>query len=189
VIGCVGRLQAVKGHRVLIEALPELCREVPDLVCVIVGDGPERAGLQRLAERLRVAERVVWTGSRRDIENFVPFFRVFVMPSISEAFGIAAAEALYAGVPVVASRIGGLPEVVDHGKDGYLVPSQDPGALARSVALILKDQELAATMRANALAKRQRFAAKVLAEQWASVYDELVNTRGGNGRSGAVINH
>lgn len=170
IIGTVGRLLPVKGHRYLLEALPAVLKQHPRTRCVIVGDGPEREALQALARDLGVAEAVTWTGARKDIQNFVPYFDVFAMPSLSEAFGIAAAEAAACGVPVVASAVGGLPEVIQDGLTGFLVPSQDPAALAAKIGLLLSDRSLRERMGSLAERSVERFSSTVLSGQWDEVY-------------------
>jgi glycosyltransferase involved in cell wall biosynthesis len=172
-LGAVGRLLPVKGHRVLLEALPAIRREFPSLSCVLIGDGSEAETLRALAQRLGVADCVHWLGTRTDVQNFLPFLDVVVMPSLSEAFGIAAAEALGCGVPVIASRVGGLSEVVDHGKTGLLVEAGDAVALASAVLDLLRDDGKRRAMGENGKSSALRFSAERLARDWARIYDEV----------------
>lgn len=148
----VGRLHRQKGVDTLIRALPLL---PPAATVLLVGDGPERAALRRLATGLGVADRVTITG-------FVPHGRVpgllagadvVVLPSRYEELGTALVEAMAAGRPVVASRVGGIPELVRDGTDGLLVPPDDPAELAKAITRVLANPVLAAELGASGRAR------------------------------------
>ncbi|MCL5289999.1 MAG: glycosyltransferase [Firmicutes bacterium] len=173
VIGTVGRLLPVKGHRYLIEALPDILQAYPDLKCVIIGDGDEKNALVELAEKLKVTEAVCWLGARRDIENFIPYLDIFVMPSLSEAFGIAAAEASACGVPVVASAVGGLPEVIVNGTTGVLVPPGNAKAISKEVKRLLSEEQTRIAMGLAGKNHVRKFSAEEMACQLAAVYDSV----------------
>lgn len=132
VLGIVGRLAEQKGHSVLLEALPEVISRFPELALVIIGDGPDRQSLEEKAALLGVARHIVWMGGKPQDEVFGLYgvMDIFVMPSRFEGFGLVAAEAMAAGLPVVASDIEGLREVVEHEKTGYLCPAGDIRHLA-----------------------------------------------------------
>jgi len=137
VIGTVARLEEpTKGLAVLLEAMALLKKSSDDRAFLlwIVGDGPAKHALQNLSERLGLSQDVVFAGERRDVEQILHTLSLFVQPSLSEGFGIAIAEAMAAGLPVVASAVGGIPEVVLHGQTGWLVPPGDPWALAQAIA-------------------------------------------------------
>lgn len=137
IVGCVGRLTEEKGHRFLLPML----RRLPKAVLVIVGDGPERAGLHREAERHGVGDRMKLVGEI-DSAEILPAFDVYVQPSLYESQGLAILEAMAAGVPIVATRVGGVGAVVQEGRTGLLVPAADPEALAASVSRLLREREL-----------------------------------------------
>ena len=133
-----------KGIRFLIEAAAKLTGRFPELQLVLAGDGFERPELAQLAERLGIAQRVTFLGW---VPNAAlpPYYRaaaVSVIPSLEEGFGIPAAEAMGCGVPVVATDAGGLPEVVEHGVTGLVVPRGDADALAGAIGSLLADPEL-----------------------------------------------
>jgi N-acetyl-alpha-D-glucosaminyl L-malate synthase BshA len=136
-----------------------ILRESREVALVLVGEGPERPQVQALAAELGVADRVVCLGALSRFAQWLACADLFLMPSETESFGLAALEALACGVPVIASEVGGLPEVVRHGETGLLVPPADPGALASAIAELLDDEprrrRLGAAARADAL---QRFA-------------------------------
>ncbi|MBJ6984071.1 glycosyltransferase [Luteimonas sp. MC1750] len=142
VVACVGRLVALKNHRLLLGQVPELATTFPRLHVVLLGDGPERAALERQAQALGIAERVLFAGTRRDVPKLLPGVDVFALPSLTEGLSIALLEACAAGLPVVASDVGGNPEIVRHGRTGLLVPVDDGDALRAALLRILGDRPL-----------------------------------------------
>lgn len=153
---CVGRLAPSKGQDTLIQAVALLKDTVKELSVEFVGDGPQKAAYQRLAEELGVADRCAFVGyvSHDEVLARMATASVCVVPSRSEAFGWVNIEAMSIGRPVVASNVGGIPEIIRDGQDGFLVPPDAPQALADKLRLILSDPALRAAMGQNA---RQRF--------------------------------
>ena len=143
-LGVVARLEPEKGHRHLIDAMPAILRAVPETWLAIIGEGSEADALRARATALgsRVAARVVFTGRRDDVSALTSDLTLAVLPSIREAQGISLLEAMARGIPVVASAVGGIPEVVTDGVDGRLVPPGDPVALADAIIELLRDREL-----------------------------------------------
>jgi glycosyltransferase involved in cell wall biosynthesis len=148
VILTAGRLNYQKGLHVLIEALPLIKKELQDVKLVIVGDGEERPRLKKLAQTLDVAESVVFTGSlhHEDLPQAFASADVFVLPSFFESFGITLIEAQATAKPVVATRVGGIPEVVMNGESGTLVEPGKPNKLANAIITILSDRNMAVRM-------------------------------------------
>jgi len=138
-IGCVGRLSPEKGHAFLLRALPAIVAAFPRAGCVLAGDGPSRASLEDEARRLGMADRVVFLGHRGDVPGILSALDLFVQPSLYEGFGMSLLEAMAARLPIVASRVGGIPEVVDDQVTGLLVPPADAQALGRAVTALLGD--------------------------------------------------
>src|SRR5205814_955711 len=124
----------VKNIPTVIQIFAEVRRRVLSKL-VMVGDGPEKAGAEQLVRELGLERDVLFLGNQDCMEELLPLADVFLLPSSSESFGLVALEAMSAEVPVVASNIGGLPEVVDHGATGYL---HDPGHTAGFVSSALK---------------------------------------------------
>ena len=142
-LGAVGRLSPEKGHVHIVRALPAIIAAFPQAGLVLAGDGPERPRLEAEARRLGVAERVEFLGQRRDVHRILAALDLFLQPSLYEGFGLSLLEAMASRLPVVASRVGGIPEIVDDGESGVLVPPGDPGALAGAAIAILRDPERA----------------------------------------------
>lgn len=148
VIGIVGRLARQKGHVHLLEAFAAIAGRVPGASLLIVGDGPERDALETTAATLGVEKRVCWLGAVPPGEalSLYAVMDVFAMPSLFEGFGLTAVEAMAAGLPVVASDVEGLNEVVEEGVTGYLCPAGDSSRLAERLLELLTNTDLAREM-------------------------------------------
>jgi glycosyltransferase involved in cell wall biosynthesis len=145
VIGTVGRLSAEKGGvDLLIRAVSRLRSEHPQVRLVIVGDGPLREGLEEVAARL--GEDVIFTGTRTDVARLLNAMDLFVLPSLHEAFPIAILEAMAVRLPVVATRVGGVPEVIRDGTTGLLVPPNDEQALHQALRRLLAEPQFAGSL-------------------------------------------
>lgn len=148
VILSVGRLSKEKAHADLILAFQQLCGTNADYKLVIVGDGPERANLEAAASPLE--KRLVFTGQINDVQPFYAMADVFVLPSHSEGSPNVLLEAMAAEVPVVATAVGGVPQIVEDGESALLVPAQDPSALAEAIQRLIIGRELAGRLTRNA---------------------------------------
>ncbi|HZN02441.1 MAG TPA: glycosyltransferase [Candidatus Polarisedimenticolia bacterium] len=143
VAGTLGRLdEPKKGLRVFIAAAARVAAADPHACFVLIGDGPARAGLERKAAALGLGDRVRFLGERTDALSLLPGLDLLVQPSLWEGFGLSVLEGMAAGVPVVATRVGGLVEVVRDGVDGVLVPPEDAPRLAEAIAALFADPEL-----------------------------------------------
>lgn len=145
-IGAVGELAVRKGHRYLMEALPAIIQAIPDARLVLLGrfhraDHVSRS-LRRFQLRNGLARRVHWLGRRDNVQDYLAAMNVCVVPSVEEPLGLVAVEAQAAGIPVIATRVGGLPEIVEHEKTGLLVPARDPEAIANAVIRLRQDAAL-----------------------------------------------
>lgn len=140
IIGCVGNLRSVKGHRYLIQSMPLILERFPNARLILVGDGPLRSELEQLAEKFRVREKTVFLGYRTDIPELMNIFDIFVLPSLSEGLSNVLLEAMAASKPVVATNVGGNPEVVENYKTGILIPPKNPVMLAQAVNDLLSDE-------------------------------------------------
>ncbi len=132
VLGVVASLTPKKGHEHLIRALP-LLKQPGRFRLLLAGEGPERSRLAQLAESLGVAGQLTFLGLQRNVADVLALLDLFVLPSLTEGMPLALLEAMAAGVPVLATSVGGVPEVVRHGKTGWLVPAASSSALAEAI--------------------------------------------------------
>lgn len=152
VIGCVGRLVSLKNHRLLLAHLPGLVRVHQNLRVVLAGDGPLHAELLAQARALGMTDHVLFLGARTDIANILPAFDIFALPSQTEGLSIALLEACATGLAIVATDVGGNPEIVHDGSTGTLVPVDDGPALEAALDTLLRDAALRARLGAAACA-------------------------------------
>jgi len=177
VAGAITRFYPVKGTHYLIEAFAQVVQALPRARLLLVGDGPDRAALERQARELGIAEQVTFAGFERDVEAHLQLCWVSVVPSIEEGLGLAAIESMAAGVPVVASRVGGLPEVVTDGVTGRLVPRGGVDETAQAILQILGDDDLRKTMGDACRADSRRFSMERYVERMELVYSDLTRLK------------
>jgi glycosyltransferase involved in cell wall biosynthesis len=168
IIATVAVLRPKKGIEVLLEA----ARSVRKAYFVIIGDGPLRAEWTKLAETLGVADRVRWAGFRSDVDALLAGCDLFVHPSLDDAFPTVLLEAMAAGLPIVASRVGGIPEIVNPGVTGELVPPGDPAALAAAINALLGSDDTMRLMRTAAESNASRFSTAAWIDRLSAVYRE-----------------
>lgn len=174
-VGYLGRLEPVKGGEYFVTAAALLAGDDAETRFVVAGTGTSEPLLWRLAAELGLADRLEFAGYASSAPAFLGGLDVVVVPSLSEASGLTAMEALALGVPVVATRVGGLPEVIADGETGLLVPPADPGALAAAVRRLLGDPELAGRLAAAGADRvAELFTVERMVAGYVSVYEELV---------------
>ena len=176
-IGIIARLAPQKGHRVLFDALPAILSRVPEARVRVVGheELSTVAELRAYAAARGVAERVQFDGFRGDVPSLLRELDLVVLPSLWEGFGLGLLEAMAAGLPVVATAVGPVPEVVVDGQTGLLVPPEDPPALAEAVARVLLDPALAERLgRAGRARVEQEFTVERTVERTDALYRELL---------------
>jgi glycosyltransferase involved in cell wall biosynthesis len=173
VVGVVARLEPEKGHPTLLDAWPAVLQGVPKATLLIVGEGSRREDLECQATALGIARRVVFTGRRDDVPEVTAALDVAVLPSYREAQGLSILEAMALSRPVVASRVGGIPEVIEDGVSGLLVPPRDPAALAGAIVRLLKDHPLADMIgRAGHDVVHDRFCVGLMVKAIERIYDD-----------------
>lgn len=178
-IGVVGEVIARKGHRYLFEAMPAILEKIPDARLVVIGRFHRQEkctrALRLIQKKLKLHRRIHWLGRRDNVNAYLSTMNVVVVPSIVEPLGLVAVEAQAVGVPVVASNVGGLPEIVRHGESGLLVPARDPAAIASAVVRLHEDESLRLKIVANGKAEAaQLFDPARLTAQVVEAYQELM---------------
>lgn len=153
VVGTIANFYRTKALDVLLHAMARAADEHQNLQLVLVGDGQERPSIERLIRELGLEDRVVLTGQLPEGRRLLPAFDIFVLASRKEGLPLALLEAMAAGLPVIVTQVGGMPEVVDHGHAGLTVPPEDPEELAAAMLDLISSPELAATLGRDA---RQR---------------------------------
>ncbi len=178
---CVARLDPQKGHETLIHAWKSVSAHSPSARLVLaggtqLGDDDYAQGLKRLASSLGIAAKVIFAGVRRDVTDLMAACNVLAMSSRWEGFGIVFLEAMRAGRPVVATTVGGIPEVVVGGESGLLVRPDDPQELASALIRLIDDRGMAKDMGDQGrLRFEQRFMAEQMLDKIADIYDRILN--------------
>jgi glycosyltransferase involved in cell wall biosynthesis len=183
----VAGIRHVKGIDVLVEAAARVVAAVPDVRFVVAGDGPDRSKAEAQARALGVDRAFEFLGHRDDVPALMAEADVFVLPSRSEAFPNALLEAMAAGLPVVASRVGGVVELVEHGHTGLIVAPDDPDALAGSLIQLLRESARAAAIGAAARESvRARYSVDRMVQQFEALYIAELELRAPHAIAGAV---
>lgn len=179
VIGVVAQLIQRKGHRYLLQALPELLPEFPGLRVLFFGQGPEEGALRRQITELGLDRVVILAGFRRDIARILPCLTLLAHPAIREGLGVSLLQASCAGVPIVACQVGGIPEAVQDGVNGLLVPPANVTALREAVRRLLGDPALAQHLgRGGRELMRRDFSVAAMVEGNLAVYRQVLAERG-----------
>jgi glycosyltransferase involved in cell wall biosynthesis len=172
IVGNVARLAEQKGHRDLVAAAPSVLERHPEVRFVVAGDGELRAELEELARPL--GDSFVFLGAREDVPDVLASCELFAYPSRFEGLCLAVIEAQAAGVPVVATPVGGIRENVVDGETGLLVPAQDPDALARAIVRLLDDPALACSLATRAKPRvLARYSREKMIERTLALYDSM----------------
>ncbi|MBI4175326.1 glycosyltransferase family 4 protein [Candidatus Berkelbacteria bacterium] len=176
-IGMLGSLVPLKAHADVIHALPLINQNISNVMLHVIGDGPMRGKLEKLAHKLGVATQIVWHGHLAEPRPMVAGWDVFISASTSESFGLSIAEAMAEGVPVVATRVGAVPEIVTSAT-GRLVPVHNPHDLAKAIIDLLPRRELRQKMgEAAAQRIRNHFTIAQMVEKTADLYREMTQGR------------
>jgi glycosyltransferase involved in cell wall biosynthesis len=178
VVGLVARLDhRAKGHIELLQAL-SLLKDRHTVHALMVGGGRRQEEMQQLAASLGLAQVVHFLGNRKDVPRLLAAMDIFVLPSHSEGVSLAVLEAMAAGLPVIVSEVGGLPEIVQHEDTGLLIPPKDPEALAQSLARVLEEPGLAQRLGQKAREQvQEKYSLERLAQILNQSYDELVQRK------------
>jgi glycosyltransferase involved in cell wall biosynthesis len=176
----VGRLSREKAQIDLLAAYKRLGATNPDISSklIIVGDGPERRRLEAAADAHGIRERVIFTGQISEVQLFYAAAQVFVLPSHSEGSPNVLLEAMAANLPIVATAVGGVPEILEDNESALLVPANDPQAMAAAIARVLTNQNLAERLTNNSAALiASRFTPEQYVRSLTEIYREVIDSR------------
>lgn len=162
-IGIVGRLSVIKGHDLLIKAMASVVEEIPNVLLLIIGDGPNLQMIKNMVSDLNIDANVEFVGHVSDVVPYLSRLDVFILPSVMEGLPIAIIEAIACGLPVIASNVAGIPDIVIDGKTGLLLQERSPEQTSKAILTLLKDKELARKMGKQA---RQHAQKKFSSERW-----------------------
>jgi glycosyltransferase involved in cell wall biosynthesis len=178
VVITVAVLRPPKGIDRLIRAMAQLADTDPALTLLIVGDGDERATLEGLAAKLGISDRVIFAGFRDDVHALLQVAELFVLPTLWEALPTVLMEAMAAGLPIVASNVGGIPDMVRDGVEGVLVEKDNVPALADAIQIIMGDETLRSAMARAARARVEaEFSLPIQAGKLADLYRRIGEAR------------
>jgi glycosyltransferase involved in cell wall biosynthesis len=180
VIGNIGRIGVQKGHSYLIEAVNIVRRELPNVKLLIVGT-PEPDGtyekLRSMVAQLGLKAHVVFTGYRDDIGSVLVTIDIFALPSLWEGFGLVLLEAMSMKKPIIASCVDSIPEIVQDGVQGILVPPRDVEALAQAILYLARSPELRTRMGTAGSRRVEQFSVQRMVDETVKLYDSLLSNR------------
>lgn len=168
IIGTIGNLKEVKGHKYLIEAMSHVVKDYPLASLEIIGEGEERTNLQKLIDRLNLSHNVSLLGYKENPAPFMKHWNVFALSSLAETFGIVLLEAMEMGLPIVATKVGGIPDIIENKKNGILVSPRNSKMLAQGIVDIIKHPVKASKLKKAALERVRDF-------EWDKVIKEIEN--------------
>ena len=173
-VGIIARLAPVKDIATLLRAMKIVALAHPGTLLEVVGDGPERGGLEKLAAELGIRGAVRFLGFRRDVPEVMAGFDIFTLCSLSEGTSVTILEAMAAGKPVVATAVGGTPALLNDGVNGFLVPAGDPERLAGALAALVGDGELRGSIgAANREKVQRRYSLQAMVRRYEELYATL----------------
>lgn len=174
IIATIGRLVPIKDQKTLISAFKIISQNIPQAELWLIGDGPLKEELINLTIENGILDKTKFLGSRRDIPDLLKKIDIFALISLSEGLSIGILEAMASGIPVVATRVGGNPEIVEEGVTGFLVPTQSPEELADKILSLIKNADLANSMGSKG---RKRvldfFSIQFMVKQYMALYDQI----------------
>jgi glycosyltransferase involved in cell wall biosynthesis len=181
VVGTVGRLTVQKGQKYLIDAVSTLRENFPQIVLLIVGDGPLRGEIEKYIKTLGLEGNVILLGTRRDIPQLLSAMDIFVLPSLWEGLGTAVIEAMAAGKPIIATDIPPLREIINSEKVGILVPVKDSNAFASSIELLLHNRTLAENLGKSAKERAlSHFTIDITVHKYTNLFKDILKSKGWN---------
>lgn len=175
VLGCVGRLNAEKGHTLLLRAFKKLQQKIPHVFLVIIGDGPLRKNLLDYVKVNDLHHRVIFAGFQKDMPSFYKMMDIFVLPSLTEGVPIALLEAMAMELPVVATSVGGMPYMIKSGETGFLIPPQDKEALLEHLLHLIKNTDIGKDLGKRARkCVLERFSSEAMGLSYLELYAKVI---------------
>jgi glycosyltransferase involved in cell wall biosynthesis len=175
VLGIISRLVPQKGHQFLLTSFREVVKRFSHLTLFIVGDGYLRKDLEKLAEKLGIESKVIFTGYQKNVDSFIKIFDIFVHPSLWEGFGLIFLEVMKWGKPIIATHVSAIPEIIINGKTGILVPPKDSAQLAEAIIKLVVNKNLREKMgRAGYERLKTHFTLRKTVQKTEEVYDKLM---------------
>ena len=178
VLSYTAHFRQEKGHRYLLRAISKIKTQYPNIVLLLIGDGVLRNELEVLTKQFNIEDNVRFLGYRTDIPDLLSATDIYVHPTTNEGFGIAIIEAMAVGVPVIATNVGGIPEIITDEKYGVLVPAENPQALADAISDLIMHPE-----KRKSMSEEERkhveitFTNQIMANKYMAIYSQLVEDR------------
>ncbi|MDP2209678.1 MAG: glycosyltransferase family 4 protein [Bacteroidota bacterium] len=181
VVGTIGRLHEQKGYEYLIDAAKHLIEENKSMCFLIVGEGELRANLERQVSSLHIRDNVIFAGARTDIPKIMTLFDLFVLPSLWEGLPLVLLEAMVSRVPIVASAVDGVMEIIEHNQEGILIPPKNSQAIKNGINILLNDKEFATNLTINAYKKvTADFSSQKMVSDIEDIYINTLSNKGMN---------
>ena len=177
IVGTAGRLVPVKGPEFLVRASKYIISKYPDTYFMFTGDGPLEQDLKRKALEMGVSDNIIFLGWRDDLAKIISIYDIFVLPSLNEGMGRVLVEAMALGKSIVASNVGGIPDLVTHGKNGFLVPPKNPKELAKYIQVLLEDKDKREKMGLAGKEMASNFTSERMVEKIANLYKKLLTQK------------
>ena len=177
VLGTVGRLSPEKGHHNFLEAMSVLIQQGKNFHAIIIGDGPLKDELAQRTKILHLEEHVSWVGPQSNVPDWLHFFDLFVLPSHWEGISMALLEAMATGLPIVATDVGGNPEVIEHGRSGLLVAPSNPQQLSEAISRLIENPTLRQEMGQSGKKRcQERYNIEIIVEQLDALYKNILRS-------------
>ncbi len=177
IVGTAGRLVPVKGPEFLVKASKYIISKYPDTYFMFTGDGPLEQDLKRKALEMGISDNIIFLGWRDDLVKIISIYDIFVLPSLNEGMGRVLVEAMALGKSIVASNVGGIPDLVIHGKNGFLVPPKNPKELAKYIQVLLEDKDKREKMGLAGKEMAYNFTSERMVEKIANLYKKLLTQK------------
>lgn len=175
ILGHIGSFKVHKGHKYLIESFKRIIPKIPNAILMLIGGGPLLEEIKLKADELNLLDNIVFVGETNEIDRYLSVMDIFVMPSISESFGISILEAMYMKVPVVAFKTDAIPELIKQGDTGYLVDKYNSEMLSETIIHIIINKERNETIKRNAKQFAEEFAMEFKIKEIEQLYLSIIH--------------